>query len=149
MKNGWIIPAILFLFACSASVYPQQRRAVEYGGATRVYLNDELIRFDIPPMISNGRLLVPLRFIFQPLGARVAYRANPRTVTVTGIEKSVLLRVGNRIAQVNGENRLMDVAPTISRGRVLVPLRFVAQTLGASIAYFPNERLVRIKSLPQ
>lgn len=137
--------ALVALTVCGSAI-PQTRR-VEYGGAVRVYVDNQLLRFDTAPIhAGNGRLLVPMRRIFESLGATVVYRKDGQRITARRGDTEVVMQVGKGIANVNGENRLMDAAPIISRGRVLVPLRFIAETLDSTTAYYPNERLVRITS---
>lgn len=130
----------------AVSAVGQGSQKVEYGGAVRVYVDSKLVRFKTPPITLNRRLLVPLRGVFEEMGASVAYDARRRSVTMNRGSISATLQVGKRIAKVNGANRLMDVSPVIRRGRVLVPLRFIAETLKASTEYVATERVVRIRS---
>lgn len=106
------------------------------------------IRLDLPlePVIVDGRTLVPLRAIFEALGASV--RWDQATRTVTGIQggRIIRLQIDKRTALVDGKKVSLDVAPTIKNGSTLVPVRFIAESLGAKVDWDINTRSVLINS---
>ncbi|MBS3986048.1 MAG: hypothetical protein KGZ66_10675 [Selenomonadales bacterium] len=101
----------------------------------RVLINNAPLQFDVPPVIEQGRALVPMRAIFEALGATVHWDEATRTVTAYRRESAIVLVIGSRTAWVNGPSRTLDVAPGIVNGRTLVPLRFVAEALGAEVTW--------------
>jgi Copper amine oxidase N-terminal domain/WXXGXW repeat (2 copies) len=99
--------------------------------AITVYVNGQAMSFDQPPILQAGRVFVPLRGIFEQLGASVVY-ANGQ-INATGAGRTVSLTIGSTQATVNGQAVTIDVAPFVVGSRTLVPLRFIAQSLGASV----------------
>ncbi|OAT79824.1 phosphodiester glycosidase family protein [Desulfotomaculum copahuensis] len=100
-----------------------------------VYLDGTRIFFDVPPVVENGRTLVPLRGIFEKLGASVDWNAATQTVTASRGGREASLTIGKRQARVNGETVNLDVPAQLVNGRTMVPLRFVGEALGAGVAW--------------
>lgn len=98
------------------------------------------------PIERAGRVFVPLRGIFERLGASVVYQN--RLINSTKGSTSVSLSIGSRQATVNGQPQIVDVAPFIVGATTYVPLRFIAQSLGAVVDYNGAARLVAI-SVPR
>ncbi|HEY1680561.1 MAG TPA: copper amine oxidase N-terminal domain-containing protein, partial [Candidatus Tumulicola sp.] len=90
----------------------------------------------------TGRVFVPLRGIFERLGASVVYQN--REINSTKGSTNVSLSIGSRQAMVNGQPQILDVAPFIVGATTYVPLRFIAQSLGAVVDYNGAARLVAI-----
>ncbi len=106
----------------------------------KVLLNGEYLNFDVEPVITGGRTLVPMRAIFEALGATVDWDGNLRQVRGHLNDKNVSLFIGKTTAYVNGIAITLDVAPQIKNGRTLVPLRFVSESLGADVGWDKNTR---------
>jgi uncharacterized lipoprotein YddW (UPF0748 family) len=85
------------------------------------------------PMMMNNRVLVPLRGVFERLGATVQWRDSDSSVTAKRGSTTVRLRIGSRSASVNGSTVRMDVPATVINGRTLVPIRFISEALGARV----------------
>ncbi|MBQ8391122.1 MAG: hypothetical protein IJX50_01080 [Clostridia bacterium] len=100
--------------------------------------------YDVMPVIENGRTLVPMRGIFEALGAIVAW--DEKTSTVIGVKEdiAVVLQAGNSNAKVNGKNVALDVPAKIIDGRTMVPARFVAETLGCGVNWDESTQTVVI-----
>jgi hypothetical protein len=94
------------------------------------------------PIERAGRVFVPLRGIFERLGASVVYQN--RQINSTKGSTSVSLRIGSTQATVNGQPQILDVAPFIVGSTTYVPLRFIAQSLGAVVNYNGATRVVAI-----
>ncbi|NCO41210.1 MAG: hypothetical protein COZ06_17605 [Armatimonadetes bacterium CG_4_10_14_3_um_filter_66_18] len=112
----------------------------------QVEVNGRPMFFDVPPMRIGGRTMVPLRGIFESLGAQVQWDASSRTITATKDATNVQLGIGDRRAAVNGQTVLLDVPASILRGSTMVPLRFVSEALGADVKWFEATQLVSITS---
>lgn len=112
--------------------------------APRLVLNDQPLRTQIAPVTQQGRVLVPLRDIFENLGARVRYDDFSRTISARRGATVVEMRLGSRRAQVNGATVFLDVPATTVYGRTLVPLRFVSEALGAQVGFNSYRNVVRI-----
>ena len=115
------------------------------GQATvRVYVNGEQVMFDQQPIVIGSRVLVPLRGIFEKMGATVVWLPESRTVRAQRATTSVELRIGSSTAYVNGAAVTLDVPAQIAGGRTVVPLRFISESLGAQVNYDANSRTVTI-----
>lgn len=100
-----------------------------------VYIDYQRLYLDVPPVIEQGRTLVPMRKIFERLGAEINWDQETKTVTATKGEQVIELTMGKATAAVNGKKVKLDVPPKIIDGRTLVPMRFVGETLGAKVNY--------------
>ena len=110
-----------------------------------VTLNGEAIDFaDQAPEIVEGRTLVPLRAIFEALGASVEWDDATKTVTSTKDNTTVKLTIGTPAINVNGEDKALDVAAQIVESRTLVPARAVAEAYGCAVAWDDATKTVTI-----
>jgi hypothetical protein len=107
-----------------------------------VTLNGQPLQLSPPPIERAGRVFVPLRGIFEGLGASVVYQGGQ--INATGGNRTVSLQIGSTQATVNGQTQALDVAPFIVGASTYVPLRFVSQALGASVNFDGAHDLVAI-----
>ncbi|MDQ2991230.1 MAG: copper amine oxidase N-terminal domain-containing protein [Candidatus Eremiobacteraeota bacterium] len=107
-----------------------------------VVVNGQVVGFDQPPIERAGRVFVPLRGVFERLGAGVVYSNG--LINATGNGRNISLRIGSTQAVINGQTQYVDVAPFLVGSRTLVPLRFVAQALGAAVDWNQGSRTVTI-----
>lgn len=112
----------------------------------KVYLNGNQLYFDVPPIIEDGRTLVPLRAIGEALGAEVAWEGQTQTITLDMPPTKIVLKIGDPVAQVNGKEVILDVPAKIIDGRTLVPLRFVSEYFGASVEWDGGKRVITIET---
>jgi hypothetical protein len=101
------------------------------------------------PVIQNGRTLVPVAAIIQALGGEVVWDAAARTVTITIGDKELVLAIGSPKAGVNGTSTPIDtdpkVVPVIINSRTMLPFRFIAEQLGATVEWNGATRTVVIR----
>jgi hypothetical protein len=133
----------LIVGALAATLAPAPTHAQ---GTVRVFVDGDLVRFDQPPIVVGARILVPLRGIFERLGATVEWEAATRTVIAVRGSTVVELVIGQRSARVNDRIVPLDVPAMVIRGRTLVPLRFVSESMGAEVQYQEATRTVLIFS---
>lgn len=114
--------------------------------AVRVVVDGSPVFFDQPPVVIGGRVLVPLRGVFERLGAFVQWNPGTRSILAVRGSEQVQLTIGSRIASVNGRQMFLDVPPQIVGSRTLVPLRFISESLGARVDWMPATRMVVITS---
>ncbi|HEV2284307.1 MAG TPA: copper amine oxidase N-terminal domain-containing protein [bacterium] len=112
----------------------------------KVFVDGSPVYFDQAPVMANGRVLVPLRGVFERLGATVAWDPTSQTVLAQSGTTSVSLRIGLPQAFVNGQAQFLDVPAMLVGGRTLVPLRFVSQALGAGVTWDAASSTVQITS---
>ena len=109
-----------------------------------VMVNSEQIEFDTAPINRQGRVLVPVRAIFEALGADVSW--NPATETVTSALNgtTISLTIDNIVMTVNGKTVLLDVSPVIIEERTLVPVRAVSEAFDADVYWNEKNNCVEI-----
>ena len=83
-----------------------------------------------PPVIQNDLTLVPARDVFEELGAHVDWDEASRHIYVAYRYSFIVLQIDNSVAFINNAPVLMDISPQIMNGRTMIPLRFVAESLG-------------------
>lgn len=112
----------------------------------QVYINNVKQSYDQPAVIENGRTLVPLRGIFESLGATVNWDGKKNLVTAKQGGTTISLKVGSKSPMVNGKVVPIDVPAKVTNGRTLVPLRFVSESLGATVKYDGTKKAIYITS---
>lgn len=107
-------------------------------GAVDLYVDTAKVETDTPPTVVNGRTLVPVRAIFEAIGATVTWDA--ATSTATGIrgDTIVSIQIDNTTAYVNGESRTLDVPAQLINGRTMVPARFISESMGCDVTWDGN-----------
>lgn len=114
--------------------------------APRILLDSKQLSFDVPPTIEQGRTLVPMRAIFEALGADVQWDGATRTVTATRGQTAIRLTIGVKTAYKNGAPVVLDVPAKIVNGRTLVPLRFVSESPDCRVDWDAKTQTVTITS---
>ena len=109
-----------------------------------VLVNDLEIDCDQPPVIVGDRTLVPLRAIFEALGASVYWDNDTRSVTATRGETTILLTIGSMIMYKNGQPVYLDVPGQIINDRTMVPVRGVSESFGSDVYWDDDTRTVRV-----
>ncbi|MBC8065475.1 MAG: copper amine oxidase N-terminal domain-containing protein [Chlorobia bacterium] len=109
------------------------------------------------PQTVTGRMMVPVRGVFEAIGAYVEYSPVHHRVKARRANETIELRMGDKVANRNGAEIELDVAPMSIRGRMMVPLRFIAESLGADVNFtkatntvdiFTDEDLPGVKPPP-
>ena len=141
MKRIAKILTIVLIVTCLLSL---PTSAVEL--PIRVVVNGTKINFpDAEPFIDeNSRTQVPIRFVGEALGANVSWDGNTKKVTITLNGKKVVLQIGNKNYEVNGQQKQMDTVALLKESRTFVPVRFVSEALGATVKWNANIRTVYI-----
>lgn len=98
------------------------------------------------PRTIKGRVMVPLRGVFEAIGAYVEYDNANRMITAKRNNESVELTLGERIARKNGAEILMDAVPEVINGTTMVPLRFLSEALGAQVEFDKANNRVSIST---
>ena len=111
-----------------------------------LYLDGKIISFDVSPKIVDGRTLVPLRGIFENMGAKVSWDDESKTAVIEKDDIEISVQPNSKSACMGEVCYLIDVAPIIVDGRILVPLRFIAESLQCEVNWDGNTRSVSISS---
>jgi len=119
--------------------------ALAQGQQINVTVDGEPVQFaGQPPIERLGSVLVPLRGVFERLGAQVAYDAGTRTILAIRGSTSVSLPLGSRNVVVNGQRQMLSQPAQVINGTTLVPLRFVSEALGANVEWRGSSQTVVI-----
>ena len=115
------------------------------GGASAIDLvvDGRQLELDVPPTVIDQRTMVPLRAIFEELGASVAWDQTTQTATATKGNQVVSITLGSTTAYVNGVPQILDVAAAAIDGRTLVPVRFVSEALDATVYWLQDTQTDR------
>ena len=109
-------------------------------GSTAVLVDEQAIINDVAPVIHNDRTLVPIRVITEALGGQVAWNEAAKEVTLTVNGKEIKMTIGKVLEKYG-------VAPVIIGGRTFVPVRFVADELGAVTTWDDATKTVTIQAV--
>ena len=113
-------------------------------GAVDLYVDTNLIETDTPPTVVDGRTLVPVRAIFEAIGATVEWNNDTRTATGIRDDVTVVIQIDNATAYVNGEARTLDVPAQIINGRTMVPARFISEAMGCDVTWYQQTQTVGV-----
>lgn len=120
---------------------------VSADGDIKVYIDGEVQVYDQNPLLKSGSTLVPLRGIFEALGAQIEWDGATQTVTGVKDDITVKLTIGQAVAYKNGAEVQLAVPGEIINGRTMVPLRFVSEALGAQVGWDGTSRTITITSV--
>lgn len=109
-----------------------------------VYVNNEKVEFDVNPVIENGRTLVPLRGVFEKLGANVDWNKNIQEVVIKDAYNEIEMILGKDKVMVNGEIMDIDVPTKMINSRTFAPLRFISENMGHEVKWDQNTSSVYI-----
>ena len=138
-KAVFAVITVLMVF-CFAFTANAEDKTIE------VKLNNMALTFDVKPANIQGRVLVPLRVIFEQLGMDVDWVAATKTVTGSKNGNTVKLVQDSTDAYVNGALVKLDVPAQIIGGRTMVPVRFIAESTGAKVFWDSASQTVYIST---
>jgi len=105
-----------------------------------IYINGDKLVTESSPVIENGRTLVPLRAIFEALNKPVYYISSDRSI----VSGNINLQIDNTKAKVGVQQVTLDVSPKIIDDRTYIPLRFIAESIGAKVNWNGEKHSVEI-----
>ncbi len=111
-----------------------------------VLVNNESVTFDQPPVIMDGRTLVPIRAVFEKVGADVSWDDVSKTATITKNNYVVCVGLGNPFITKNNTPIPIDVASTIVNDRILIPVRAISEAMDLGVTWNPAFRSVLIST---
>ncbi len=138
MKKRNIAKVLTVIMLCIAMIVANLTlfKIDAYAATIAVTIDGQKVSFpDAQPLLKSGRTLVPVRFVSEKLGAVVAWDQASQTVTITKGSDTINMKIGNTTVTKNGNTSKIDVAPIVSNGRTMVPLRFVSEQLGVYVEW--------------
>ncbi|WP_157794080.1 copper amine oxidase N-terminal domain-containing protein [Paenibacillus donghaensis] len=134
---GWLTASLLIagsaLTTGTASAAPS---------AIEVRMNNLFVDTDVAPYITNGTTMVPLQVAQKIPGISVQWNNSSKTVTITRDGETITLVAGQKTAKVGNKAVKLETASTLKQGRVMVPLRFIAESTQAYVLWNPKQRIV-------
>ncbi len=124
-----------------------------YDGAMHDYRAEEvqievngeaLTGLDMPPVILNDRTLVPVRAIFEKLGAEVVWNADAQEVYISYDNQLEVLRIDDNTGLIDGLEFSMDVPPKIINERTMIPARAALEAVGCTVGWQADTRTVTV-----
>ncbi len=109
-----------------------------------VYVNDSKVQFMNDPIIRNGRTLAPAREVFESLNGDVQWDDTNRTVKAVIGDTKIDLTIDSNEAFVNGVLHVLDEPASIIDDRTYVPVRFLAESIGGQVEWYPEAMTVFI-----
>lgn len=103
--------------------------------AENILMPGKNLKFDVPPVIKEGRLLVPIRAISAALGAEVDWDSKTKTATIVYGDTTIIFMISEGTITVNDEPVELDVDAEVIGGRIVVPLRFIVENMGLEIEW--------------
>lgn len=137
-----LILAIVLLFSCSIICHAE--------GKVTVLINNYPVEFDVQPQLINGRTMVPMRKIFEALGAEVEWVEEVELVLATYKTSIISMPIGEYSFTitnvVTNETKIVefDVPPQIVDSRTLVPVRAISEAMGKKVDWVDETRTVLI-----
>ena len=100
-----------------------------------ITVDGEALETDTPAQIIEGRTMVPLRAIFEALGANVEWDGSSKSIRAQKDDVSINMQIDNKTFKVGSEEKEIDVPPLIIEGRTMVPARAVAESLNCEVEW--------------
>ena len=152
MKKRWLslLLAGMMLLSCFAAVQAEESKAelqkVEITfsiGDSQISVNGEMVEY-VAPYVVNDTTLVPVRLITESFGADVGWNEELQQATVTYGGVEIILTIGSKVAQVNGDDVELLTAPEVTNDRTMLPLRFITETFGADVGWEEETQRVTV-----
>lgn len=138
-KLMFIVVGVIVLFTICSCVFAEENISVKLDGQQLV--------FDVQPQLMNGRTMVPMRKIFESLGASVVWDDATQTITSTKGKDTIILTIGQPNIKINEQiSKELDVAPCLVDGRTLVPVRAISEALHMNVDWDDKTQTVLITS---
>ena len=144
-----ITKKILSVFAASAIAVSMLPAAFAANDDIKVIVNGSELKIaenDTKPFVEDGRTLVPMRAIFEALGAAVEWDDTTKTVTSKSENGNIEMTVGSDTIKINGADTRVDVPAKIVEGRTVVPVRVISEGLNCKVEWSQETQTVTISS---
>ncbi|MBR3870240.1 MAG: copper amine oxidase N-terminal domain-containing protein [Clostridia bacterium] len=126
------------------STFDETKNNSNGDNAIKVFINGKQIEFDVVPMLINGRTMVPMRTIFEYLGAEVDWDGTTRTAIGKTDNTTIKITIAKDYLLKNDNIVVLDSPAVIVSGRTLVPVRAIAESLDCKVEWYGETRVVEI-----
>ena len=100
--------------------------------------------YEQKPIEKDGQVLVPLRAVFESLGAEVGWEEGTQMVTVTKDKEQVKIQVGSKVMEKNGEEIDFGYPAVLEGGRTMIPLSAVSESFSIPVDWNRDEQRIDI-----
>ena len=134
MKKIILMLVLCILFSNCITAFAEEKDVT-------VIINGQQLQTPVPARIINGRTVLPMRVVFERLGAIVTWVEADRMIFATKDNTLMIMQIDNHNIAVQKTNETgkkiveLDVAPFVENGHTLVPVRAVAETLDAKVEW--------------
>lgn len=154
MKKRLIKSMLVFVILCLSYglvyansmqlIYDGISHSYEYEPISLYIDGDRIVTTVMPPIQFDGAVVVPAREVFSTTGATVEWRPSEQSVYVHNDVNLIVLRINSNEAWVNGEIRTLNMPAKLINDKVMIPIRFISETLGYTVEWSQSERTIRI-----
>lgn len=131
-------------FASGKTLATEAALNIGEGSDISVEISGDDVSFDQPPVLYHNRTMVPMRKIFEELGATVGWDNSTQTASGRRGDRTVKITVGSNKMYVNSKEVMLDTSAIILSDRTLVPVRAVAEGMGCDVDWDNRYSLVSI-----
>jgi len=143
MKEKYTVEELELLKTVSESLSSLEN--VEAVPVENILVGKGNLKFDTPPVIKDGRTLIPVRAISEAMGATVEYNAEEKIVIITKDDKIITFNLAENKVYVGEDEAAIDVPAEVMNNRTMVPLRFIAENLGLTVEYDTETQTIQIQ----
>ena len=111
---------------------------------SEVFYHGELVDFDVAPVMEDDRTLIPLRGLFERMGASVEWDGEKQTATVIMDDTVLSVKIDHYKAKINDSFKYMDIPTRLVEGRTMIPLRFLSEELGYVVIWHSEDNCIYI-----
>lgn len=144
------------IYSYTAFAAARTQMVLEYDGTNHIYdspeitlvINDDIMPADdlkMPPIIIDDRTYVPVRDVFERMGAVVDWKELTSEVFIGYNDSLIILRVNDNKIYIDGEAKTVDVSPKIINNRTMIPVKFASEAMGFSVDWYPDKKIVSLK----
>jgi len=109
-----------------------------------IKIDGAAVSTETAPVVDNGTTLVPVRVITEYLGADNSWNATKKQATIKTAANTVVFTIGSKNYTINGSTKTLSAAPKIINGTTMIPLRALAEGIGANVSYNPTTKIAAI-----
>jgi len=147
LAAGLVLAPVPGLQGKAAAAAPAANAATSQSSVITVFVDGVKLRLDPAPMVVNGSTLVPMRALFTALHAEVSWEPQTKMILASKGQIKIALQVGATQAVKNGKTIKLSAPVRQADGATYVPLRFVAEALGANVELDTKTNIIRITSV--
>ena len=162
LNSKCLVVAILLFSATYSAAFASPLSSAKFGNSLtgeipiiynnhHIYVKQDFLKANrvLVALVKDDRVYMPLRNMFEQMGAIVDRSEDGKTITARKRGLDVSVTLGKSEIYINGETRPLDVPPMMYKGVLLVPVRVISEALGAYVQYEPNRHIVVVRYIPE